>query len=118
MTLRRWLHALALATLLAPLAGAHGPYTATIVQGETHTYLIDHSGPVCLDVVTEWVVTLTYAPATDVLTLTVPGHGSAVGANGFAQVRFKTPDSCAAFSVVVQGTLVATVAAYRLQTQA
>lgn len=113
MTARRLAPLLAL-VLLAPLAAAHGPYVATLAQNQTHTYHVDHSAPICLDVITDWVVTLTYTPPTDTLTLTVPGHGSAVGVNGSAQVKFQTPDSCGVFDVQVHGLVVATVAAYRL----
>lgn len=103
---------LALALLLAPLAGAHGPYAGQVAQGEADLYVEDHSGPFCGDAYTRWTVRLTYAPASDTLTLVVPHAGASVGRNGMASVSFTTPTTCAFFEIGVQGTLVGTVADY------
>lgn len=112
MSLRRLVLTLLALLTLAPLAGAHGPYEATIRQNETHLYVVDHSGPLCLQVFTRWTVTLTYTPVTDTLTLIVPDRGADVGQNGSATVSFTTSTSCAFFEILVHGTLVADEADY------
>lgn len=112
--MRPTLLAPALLTLLlvAPLAGAHGPYSGRVAQGEVDVYVEDHSGPVCGDAFTRWTVSLAYSPASDTLTLVVPDHGVAVGRNGHASVSFTTPTTCAHFAILVQGTLVRRAADY------
>lgn len=110
MSPTRLLLAPALLLLLTPLAGAHGPYHGQVRQGEADLYVEDHSGPICGDAFTRWTVTLTYAPASDTLTLVVPGSGVSVGKNGVAAVSFTTSTTCAFFEIVVQGTLVRSVA--------
>lgn len=63
------------------------------------------------------VVTLTYAPASDVLTLSVPEFGRvSVGSDGKAEVRFTTSTTCAEFTIVVHGTAVKGVASYTVGT--
>lgn len=114
MTLGTRLAPLLALTLLAPLAGAHGPYYGLALQGSSDRYTVDHDGPACLDSIRDWSVTLEYSPASDTLTLTVPGRGSDVGQNGFAEVTFRTMDSCALFDVYVNGTSVATAATYTM----
>lgn len=112
MTPRHLLVPLATLALLAPLAGAHGPFTGTVGQGEKDTYHVDHQGDICAQVLTSWVVTLTWTPRTNSLTLTVPGRGSDGGFGGFAEVRWTSPSSCDEFDVVVEGTLVIGFASY------
>lgn len=98
--------------LLAPLAGAHGPYSGQVRTGEADVYTEDHSGPICGQAFTSWTVTLAYAPATDTLTLAVPHAGVSVGKDGAASVTFTTSTTCAQFEILVQGTLVRSVADY------
>lgn len=104
---------LALATLLAPSAHAlAGPYAGVVAQGETRQHPYDnnpHDHP-CIQLATTYTVTLLYAPATDVLTLSAGGATSA-GRDGRATVSF-TSGVCTAFDVLVTGTRVERVAAY------
>lgn len=105
--------ALLLASLaaLAPLAAATtGPYVGTVRQGEVDAHHYDNNpkGDPCLQIVTTYTVTLAYAPAGDVLTLTVGTRS--VSGNG-ASVTF-TAGVCTAFDFTVTGTQVADLAAY------
>lgn len=95
------------AALLAPPAGA-------LRQGETRTHHYDGSEGglfFCPAILVTYVVTVDYAPATDVLTLVVEGRGSAVGSDGRATLSF-TSGACGRFTISVEGTSVERAAAY------
>lgn len=110
---------LAVAALAVPHAaaasavGLGGPFAGLVVEGQTNAHLYATPGPPmdCILPVT-YVVTLTYAPATDVLTLTANGIADE-GSGGVAQVSFVA--ACwTQFAVTVSGTDVAFVAAYEV----
>lgn len=84
--------ALALLGMLVPTAAASapvnpGPFAGTVEEGDTatHTYQTAPPGTACVDIVTTYVVTLTYAPPTDTLGLEAGGN-STTGENGTAIV--------------------------------
>lgn len=108
---RTLLALLALALLPTALAGT-GPYTGTVVQGETdmHYFKNYSKGELCPDVMRTYTVVLEYAPTTDVLTLTAAGI-EAAGSGGWAAVSFDA-SACTEFDVLVTGTQVASVASY------
>ena len=105
--------ALAALALLAPTAAAlTGPYAGAVAQGETDVHRYDNN-PLkqpCVDMVTTYTVTLTYAPATGVLTLSAGGR-TVTGSNGVATLSFQS-GVCTAFSIAVTGTQVDALAAY------
>lgn len=117
MTAARPLVALALSLLaVAPAALASpfwpGPHAGTIEQGETnrHIYALFYASQPCSQLPTVQTLALVYAPPSDTLTLTV-GTQSAVGHDGLAILTVeKAP--CAQFLIYVEGTAVASVAAY------
>ena len=113
MTHTRFLAPLLALALLAPLAGAEA-FTGTIRQGETDTFVVDRRGDACLQVITTHTVTLTHEPTTDELLLVVSGQGAVRTEEGFAQVSFTTPTSCAFFVVHVIGANVQDEAQYTL----
>jgi hypothetical protein len=101
--------------LLVPAAsagpGLTGPFAGLVVEGQTNAHLFSSYPPglECILPVT-WVVTLHYAPTSDVLGLEARGV-SAVGHDGFAQVSFE--DSCStSFVILVSGVDVALLATY------
>lgn len=115
----RRLPLLALALLALPFALAapsltQGPYAGALVQGQAMAHLYDDHPPEgCPDWFAPvwYTVTLRYQPPTDALTLHVEGHGSALGAHGYASISWEG-DGCQAFVLAVEGTRVATIAAY------
>lgn len=105
-----------LTALLVPTALAN-PHAGVVREGETNAHVFDNTpreGTACIDLATTWTVTLAYAPATDVLTLSAGGK-TATGSNGVASVSFMS-GVCTAFTIEVTGTSVETVAAYTLAT--
>lgn len=104
---------LAAALLLAPPALAHA-YAGTVRQGESDAHAFDNRPPSklgdCVALATTWVVTLAYAPPTDVLTLAAGGQ-AATGRDGVASVAFSA-GICTAFDATVTGAGVADAAAY------
>lgn len=115
MAFLRSLACLALATLalLAPSAAAlTGPFAGALAQGETdvHRYDNNPTKSPCVDVITTYSVTLSYAPATDALTLSVAGR-TVTATSGVASATFQA-GVCTAFDVAVTGTQVETLAAY------
>jgi hypothetical protein len=116
MSVPRILLALATLACLAPVASAVGGplYVGTIHQGESKTYTFDNR-PLKFDCVSQaqwYSVSLTYSPDTDVLTLTVPGIGSASG-NG--AILYFTSSICTTFDFTVAGTSVADTATFKVQ---
>lgn len=104
---------LASLALLAPAAhAATGPYVGALRQDETdaHHYDNNPTKAPCLEMITTYTVTLAYAPTTDVLTLGVAGKTAS--GNG-ATITFQA-GVCAAFTLTVTGTHVATLAAYEV----
>jgi hypothetical protein len=105
-----------LAVLLASPAtaaqGGTGPFSGTVRQGQTKTHRYDNNplNNPCPLVIVNYTVTLTYAPASDVLTLSV-GSLSATGSNGFASLSFER-SYCTSFDITVTGTTVQHVASY------
>lgn len=98
---------------IAPFALAGtGPFSGTVVQGETdhHAYDNNPSGDPCIDVMAVYTVELFYTPATAVLTLTAGGR-SDVGSNGYASVVLDA-SYCTSFGIRVAGTSVSGTAAY------
>lgn len=115
----RPLLALLLLLVLAPAATALAhPMAGVLRQGERagHEYDGSHGGLLLCPMVdtVAYTVTLTYAPASDTLTLRVPGRGSATGSGGHAQLSF-IGGPCARFDVEVLGTSVADLAAYEVR---
>jgi hypothetical protein len=112
MTPRLLAPLLILLTVL-PFAGAAGSFQGTVRQGETDSYGFGPGGgDVCDPVIETHTATLAYAPATDVLSLSV-GSVTIQGAAGHATLAFLAP-SCPGFTVRVGGTLVAGEASYTL----
>lgn len=106
---------LVLASLLTPVALAAtgtGPFTGTLRQNQTdrHTYDNNPNNDPCIQMMTTYTVTLTYAPTTDTLTLTANGI-TAVGSGGTATVTFDA-NYCTSFNIQVKGTKVASSADY------
>ena len=110
---------LAVTLLVAPSAsaasavGTGGPFVGLVADGQTNAHLYVTPGPPmdCILPVT-YVVTLTYAPASDVLTLSANGVTDE-GSAGVAQVSFVA--ACwTQFAVTVSGTEVAFLAAYEV----
>jgi hypothetical protein len=92
--------------------GGTGPFTGEVRQGQTnvHYYNNNPNNDPCPDVIAWYLVELTYAPASDTLTLSAGGE-TAVGYNGYAAVAFES-GYCTAFAIYVHGTYVQTVARY------
>ena len=93
--------------------GSPGPFAGYVVQNSVGAHAYATPGPPinCILPVT-YTVDLTYAPATDVLTLTANGV-SAAGSNGHASVSFEA--ACwTQFAITVAGTQVALIAAYEV----
>src|SRR5688572_18701220 len=76
----RTILATTLALLLLPLAtadpGSAGPFTGTIREHQMahHHYDNNPENLICIQVIATYTVTLTYTPATDVLTLSAGGE--------------------------------------------
>ncbi|HWL34907.1 MAG TPA: hypothetical protein VNQ77_01815 [Frankiaceae bacterium] len=109
------LGALGLVTVLAlPASAAQGtgPFSGDVAQGETDTHVYDnHPGTnPCLQITATYVVTLTYLPGSDTLTLGVPGK-TATGQNGSASATV-TRGICTEFPITVTGTSVASGTTY------
>lgn len=102
------------AVLSVPASAAQGtgPFTGAVAQGETDTHVYDnHPGNnPCLAITATYVVTLTYLPGSDTLTLAVPGK-TAAGQNGTASATL-TRGICTEFPISVTGTSVAGSATY------
>lgn len=101
--------ALALLGALGPAAATThpvnpGPFAGTVEEGETatHTYRDTPEGMGCAQVVTAYVVTLTYAPATDTLELSAAGQ-TVTAENGTAVMPVLVGDTCSAFDISVTG---------------
>lgn len=110
---------LAALLLLAPAAFAGlDPLAGVVLQGQTNHHVYDggHGGLVSCPMVgvVGYAVTLTWAPTTDTLTLSVPGRGSATDDDGSATVWF-IGGPCARFDIRVTGTSVENVAAYQIR---
>ncbi|HWH08725.1 MAG TPA: hypothetical protein VNX21_05955, partial [Candidatus Thermoplasmatota archaeon] len=112
---RAILPATLLAALLLPTALA-GPVGGVVRQDETQTHAFDNRprDGLCPEVMTTWTVTLAYAPATDVLTLSAGGR-TVEGHDGLARVSFPA-GVCTSFTIEVTGTRVTAAAAYTLHT--
>jgi hypothetical protein len=102
----------AVLALAAAAAGTAGPFVGRISQGQTNTHRYDNnpSNNACIALATTYTVTLTYAPSTDVLTLSAFGK-TAVGAAGTASVSGES-GWCTEFDVTVGGALVGSAATY------
>ncbi|GEM_PF-4895958 len=112
MSIPRVLLGLAILAALAPAASAATAFAGAVSQGQTQTFTYSSEPPKgaqCIELATTYTVTLSYAPASDVLTLAIPGHGSVSG-NG-ATLSFQA-GVCTQFSVSVTGTSVANEAAF------
>lgn len=98
--------------LPAAAAGTPGPFAGVVTQGQTKTHLYDNnpSNNPCLHIMATYTVTLAYAPASDVLTLSV-GAATATGSNGVASLSLAR-SQCTSFTVAVSGTSVGDAAAY------
>lgn len=100
--------------LAAPaVAGPKPTLNAGVVsQGQTNLHHYDNnpSGGDCVHLAQPYRVTISYAPASDTLTLSAGGQ-TAVGSNGGASVFFVS-GVCTSFDVAVTGTAVADKAAY------
>ena len=113
---RTALAAFGVAALLASPAGAAtgsaGPFAGVVRQGQVKHHLYDNN-PLkqdCVQLATPYTVSLSYAPPTDAVTLTV-GTKSVTGSNGGASVSFVS-GFCTSFDVVVTGTSVGNTAGY------
>jgi hypothetical protein len=102
------------AVLAAPAvaAGTPGPFVGTVAQGQTKTHLYDNNPTKsdCIQLAVPYTVSVTYAPSSDTLTLSV-GSLTATGSNGSARLSF-VGSTCTSFAVSVTGTSVARTAAY------
>lgn len=103
---------LASAPLASAAGGSVGPFTGTLAEGESDTHHYDNNPTKqpCVEIITEYQVTLAYEPATDTLVLSAGGK-EAVGQAGLAVVTF-TQGVCASFDITVEGRSVAALAAY------
>lgn len=102
-----------LADAKPPLLGSPGPFAGYVVQNSVGAHAYATAGPPieCILPVT-YTVEMTYAPTSDVLTLTANGV-SATGSGGHARVAFEA--ACwTQFAITVAGTQVALVAAYQV----
>lgn len=122
MTFSRSLAVLAAALLALSLPAALAapgpvPGAGTLRQGETDLHHYDNNPTKgdCVQMATTYTVTLTYAPAGDVLTLSAGGK-TATGSGGAASVSFQA-GVCTSFDVRVTGTQVADTAAYAVSVQ-
>jgi hypothetical protein len=98
---------------ILPFAGAAGPFQGSVRQGESDAYAFgDGGGDVCDPIIEAHTATLSYSPATDVLSLSA-GRVTVQGVAGRATLTFLVP-SCPGFTVRVGGTLVAGEASYTL----
>ncbi len=101
----------ALALPAAASTGSTGPFVGTIGHGQTRTHYYDNAVTRhCVDLAAAYDVVLSYAPASDALTLTVAGE-TATGVGGVARVSF-VRGVCAEFPITITGTSVAVTAAY------
>lgn len=101
--------ALALPAAAAP-EGGPGPFVGQVRQGETDTHSFRGGNEPCIQIAVQYVVSLTYVPASDVLTLSV-GNTSVTGSNGAASTTvWGSP--CSRFTIGVTGTAVADTATY------
>ena len=98
--------------LAAPASAARGtgPFAGTLGQGGVaqHTYDNNPAKTDCIQLAADYSVTLAYAPASDVLTLTVDG----VSASGNGATLVAHKGVCTEFGITVTGTSVASTAAY------
>lgn len=96
----------------AGAAGTTGPFTGVVRQGDTRTHTYDNnpSNSHCIQLATDYTVTLTYAPASDVLTLSALGK-TVTGTGGVATLT-GTSGWCTRFTITVTGTSVASTAPY------
>lgn len=101
-----------LAVAPSALAAGTGPFTGAVREGQTdrHRYDDNPGNDLCPQVIVFYTVSLTYTPASDTLTLKAGGQ-TAVGSGGVASVGFEA-GACAAFTIQVTGTDVATTASY------
>ena len=100
---------LALPASAAP-AGSPGPFVGQVVQGETDTHVFRAGNSPCIQIAVRYAISLTYAPTSDTLTLSV-GTQSVTGANGTATATvWGSP--CSQFTIGVTGTAVADSATY------
>lgn len=111
MSIKTGLVGLGIAALLASPAGA-APYAGVVAQGESQTHHFDNHprGAECIQIVTDYWVTLTYAPLSDTLTMKI-GNTTVTGSNGRASLSFQA-GVCTAFTITVTGAAVADAAAY------
>ena len=102
----------AIAAKPQPQPGSTGPFSGTVKQNQTATHRYDNNplNQACIQVMSTYTVTLTYAPTTDVLTLTAGGT-SVTGSNGTATLSLER-SYCTAFDIKVTGTSVASTAQY------
>ena len=104
--------ALALLRLVPVVLADTGPFTGTVRENQQRSHKYDNNpdNDPCIQVMATYTVTLTYAPTSDVLTLSV-GDQSVTGSGGTATLTFQAPH-CTAFTIRVTGTDVQSVASY------
>ena len=95
-----------MATPASAAQGSPGPFPGVVPEGQTRTHAFDNdpANQGCPQVMTTYTVMAGYAPATDVLTLSV-GTSSATGSNGQASLSLSA-SWCTAFDIRVTGTSV------------
>lgn len=95
--------------------GTPGPFVGVVQQGQSVSHAFSNDPPAadCLHVMTYYTVILRYQPASDRLTVSVPGKGSVTGAAGSAYLSFPA-SMCTSFTVTVTGTSVASLATYEV----
>lgn len=100
------------ATPASATQGTPGPFPGVVTQGQTRTHAFDNdpANQGCPHVMTTYTVMVGYAPATDVLTLSV-GTSSVTGSNGQASLSLSA-SWCTAFDIRVTGTSVRAAAGY------
>ena len=100
------------ALLASPAAADTGPFSGTVREDQTRRHRYDNNpqNNPCPQVIAFYTVSLTYAPATDTLTISAGGQ-TATGSGGSASVSFEAP-YCTSFTISVTGTSVATIASY------
>lgn len=93
--------------------GSPGPFAGYVVEGSVAAHAYATPGPPinCILPVM-YTVEMTYAPATDTLTLTANGV-SATSSTGYAAVSFEAP-CWTQFAITVAGNDVELVAAYKV----
>jgi hypothetical protein len=104
----------AVLALPAAAAGTTGPFAGQVSQGRSNVHLFDNnpSNNACIQLATSYTISLTYAPASDVLTVSALGK-TATGSGGSATLSVQS-GWCTEFPITVTGTSVASSATYVL----